>query len=179
MGRSSFPIWTEAPTKSTKPYGLSLAAVPQSTWWMSTRYFQEHPSASNILKHRASRQLVEPLFPIKGSATVPFKTEEGHDHQIKWSNAPVAMPILSTRLLAQDNGELRYQCDGGQICNWQRDEESHFVSASGVYFMKMFVKRQFTQLSKDPDVRTFSLDANGRMQIGGKADQGFGRQGTR
>ena len=53
--------------------------------------------------------------PDLGSAKVPFKTSEGHNFDIEWRNAPVAMPILSTRMLALDKGELRYQADAGQV----------------------------------------------------------------
>ena len=56
----------------------------------------------------------------------------------------MAMQILSTRLLALDKGELRYQADAGQVVHVQTGEESSFTSASGVYFMKMYTEKKFT-----------------------------------
>ena len=65
--------------------------------------------------------------PDRGSADVPFVTAEGHEYNISWRNAPVAMPILSTRLLAQDKGELRYQTDGGQVVNTTNGEQDSCI----------------------------------------------------
>ena len=61
--------------------------------------------------------------------------------------------------------------------NFQKHEESHFVSASSVYFMKMFIEKRFTEKHPDTEVRKFTIK-NGVMQVGDVVDQGFGRQGA-
>ena len=85
------------------------------------------------------------------------------------------MPILSSRLLALENGEVRYQADGGQICTFKHNQKSHFVASSDVYFMKMVIERKYTE--PPPDIRELVCDVEGKLVVGGKADQGFGRQG--
>ena len=114
--------------------------------------------------------------PDKGTAEVPIMTKEGHQHHIRWRNAPVAMPILSTKLLAQENGEVRYQAEGGQICNFKLDQQSHFVSSSDVYFLKMYIEKRYTEPA--PDVRELVSDEHGVLHVGAKADQGVGRLGA-
>ena len=83
--------------------------------------------------------------PDRGSTDVPFWSGEGNRHDIHWRNSPVAMPILSTKLLALDNGELRYQAESGQVIHVHTGDQSAFVAASGVYFMKMYIRKEFTQ----------------------------------
>ena len=102
--------------------------------------------------------------PDLGSADVPFVTQEGHKHSISWSHANVAMPILSTRLLAVENWELRYQANSGQVVNIHNGDESHFISSSGVYCMKMFIEKKYTSPDNDKPVI-------------GNPDQLFGRPG--
>ena len=80
-----------------------------------------------------------------GAAGVPFTSEEGNAHPIRWRHAKVAMPILSTQLLAKDNGELRYQIETGQIINVHTGKETHFIGASGVYFMNTYTHKKYTQ----------------------------------
>ena len=79
--------------------------------------------------------------PDNGYVEVPFRTKEQHHSDITWRNAPVAMPILSTKLLALDKGELRYQCDGGQVVHVETGEQSEFISATGVYVMKTYIAK--------------------------------------
>ena len=87
----------------------------------------------------------------------------------------MAMPVLSTRLLALENGEVRYQAGGGKICNFKLNQKSHFVASSDVYFMNMFIERRYTE--PPPDIQELVCDVDGKLVVGGKADQGFGRQG--
>ena len=99
------------------------------------------------------------------------------------------MPILSTKLLAVANGELRYQSDGGQIVNIERNEKTHFISASGVYFQKMFIPKTFLcKPHKEEETThgsTASLLRSGKgypndhqaREATDAADQFFGRQG--
>ena len=101
-----------------------------------------------------------------GAADVPFVSAEGNDHPIRWRNAKVAMPILSTQLLAKDNGELRYQVETGQIINVQTSKETHFIGSSGVYFQKMFIHKKYTQ--KDW----------ASQQTHGQIPEGFARPGS-
>ena len=88
-----------------------------------------------------------------GSVDVPVRSPAGHLHEITWRNAKVAMPILATRLLAEDNGELRCQVDGGQIVNDKKKQVTQFISASGVYFQKMLIDRKFTALLRMTSIR--------------------------
>ena len=82
-------------------------------------------------------------------------------------NAPVEMPILSTKLLAAANGELRYQSEGGQIVNIAKDEKSQFVSSSGVYFLKMCIAKKYLTPTGEESTRLHTQDA----------EQTFGRRG--
>ena len=63
------------------------------------------------------------------------------------------------------------------MCEFRLDQQSRFVSASGVYFMQMLVERKFTE--PPPDVRTFDLDSNKVKHSHSpypEANKGFGRQ---
>lgn len=81
------------------------------------------------------------------------------------------MLILSTKHLAAANRELRYQDEGGQIIHVHKSKVSHFVSASGVYFMKMPVAREHTTHVQEIQLSLPSKDK-------GMADEDFGRQGA-
>ena len=82
--------------------------------------------------------------PNLGSTVVPFVTQEGQHKQVHWTHADVAMPIRSTHELARNDGELRYREDSGKIVNLLSNEETAFISAGWVYFLKMMVPKKFT-----------------------------------
>ena len=49
------------------------------------------------------------------------------------------MPILSIKFLATNNGEVRYRTEGGEVVNLKAGGKTAFISANGVYIMRMFV----------------------------------------
>ena len=80
--------------------------------------------------------------PNKGSAIVPFMTQEGQKRRVQFTHADVEMPILSTNELSRNNGELRYREHDGTIVNLISKEETAFVASGGVYFLKMLVPKK-------------------------------------
>ena len=76
-----------------------------------------------------------------GFVTVPCKTQEGQTKTIKWKHADVAMPILSTHELSRNNHRVEYEEDYGIIRNKITGSETKFISAGGVYFIKLLVPK--------------------------------------
>ena len=84
-------------------------------------------------------------IPNKGTAVVPFRTDEGLKSAIQWKNADVELPILSTHELARNGRKLLYGEDGGDILHPDGKPNTHFVAAHDVYFMNMFVPQTYVQ----------------------------------
>ena len=80
----------------------------------------------------------------KGTVDIEVVTEEGAEKVTRWVNAEVAMPILSTKLLAKNNGEVRCREEGGEIVNLVTGDTTSFISANGVYFLKLYVHKSIT-----------------------------------
>ena len=75
----------------------------------------------------------------------PARTAEGMPTEIKWKNADVAMPILSTHEIAANEKSLEYFKDGGVIRHaLTREEITKFIQANGVYFVKLFIPKRIT-----------------------------------
>ena len=87
---------------------------------------------------------------------MPFWSDEENRHDTHWRNSPVAMRMSSTKLLALDNGELRYHAETGQIVNTHTGAISGLVSSSGVYFMKMSIGNGATHTDAKPEAITFN-----------------------
>ena len=77
------------------------------------------------------------MVPDLGSVDIPFATPEGQHKKAHWVNAKVAMPILSTMLLAHNNGEVGCRGFDGEVDNLRTGETAAFVPHAGVYVMKM------------------------------------------
>ena len=56
-------------------------------------------------------------------------------------NADVEMPILSTHELARHKNKLEYDEHEGIIRNKETGETTKFVQRAGVYFVKLFFKK--------------------------------------
>ena len=54
------------------------------------------------------------------------------------------MPILSTHEIAKNKAEIRYREHDGTI-HHDDGNETQFIAASGVYFVKLFLPRKITQ----------------------------------
>ena len=67
---------------------------------------------------------------------------EGEDRTIRWKNAKVAMPILSTHELARNGSKLEYDEDEGEIRNKETGATPKFYQAAGVYFVPLLVKKE-------------------------------------
>ena len=72
--------------------------------------------------------------PDLGSLDIPFVTGEGQHKVAHWINAKVAMPILSSNMLAANNGEVRCRQEGGEVTNLKTGDQTAFISRAGVYF---------------------------------------------
>ena len=77
-------------------------------------------------------------MPHGGFVTTEVKFEKGNQRTIRWNNADVDMPILSTKELNRENGRLIFDEDEGWILNRTTGDSNHFISAAGVYFCKMY-----------------------------------------
>ena len=84
-------------------------------------------------------------IPDKGSAITPMRTVEGLERCVHWKNADVALPILSTNLIAQNNAELRYREKDGTIHHLDTGDTTDFIAASGVYFLKIYLPKDITK----------------------------------
>ena len=72
----------------------------------------------------------------KGTFETPIRTDEGLDFHVKWKNADVAMPILSTHEIAKGNRSLEYFEHDGNIHHLESVDVTKFVEGGGVYCMK-------------------------------------------
>ena len=68
-----------------------------------------------------------------------FDTVEGNQCSVDFDVIPVAMPILSVKLLAKrgHNVEFDDELGGGCITNKVTGHKSHVIERDGVYFLKM------------------------------------------
>ena len=85
------------------------------------------------------------MIPHKGSTITPIRTQEGLQRKVQWKNADVQMPILSTQVIASNQAELRYREHDGTIHHLDTGDETQFIAAQGVYFVKLFLPRSITQ----------------------------------
>ena len=88
--------------------------------------------------------------PNLGHAAVKARTAEGEDLTINWKNAPVDMPILSTKLLSEGGKAVLYHEAGGSIINPNTCSKSDFIEANGVYFIKLLVPKAMTTKGQPP-----------------------------
>ena len=70
-----------------------------------------------------------------------IRTVEGENKTIRWKNAKVAMPILSTHELARNGSKLEYDEDHGIIHNKATGATTKFYQAAEVYFVPLLVKK--------------------------------------
>ena len=77
----------------------------------------------------------------KGTIETAITTMEGTNGCIKWKNANVAMPILSTQELARNGNMLVYDEDHGFIINKKTGQLTKFIAAAGVYFVQLRVRK--------------------------------------
>ena len=81
-------------------------------------------------------------IPDLGTTVIPARTQEGLNTSIRWKNAKVAMPMLSTHEIARNKTSLEYFEDGGQIgCRNEHKVIAKFIQAAGVYFQKIYGPR--------------------------------------
>ena len=67
-----------------------------------------------------------------GFVYTDVKTAEGEDRTIRWKNAKVAMPILSTHEIARNGSRLEYDEDFGFIHNKKSGTSTKFWQINGV-----------------------------------------------
>ena len=77
---------------------------------------------------------------LDGEYVIPTVTDEGHHRDIVFQNLEVAMPIISVPMLCQ-HSDVGFKKRGGTIKHRESGETSHFIKRSGVYFIKLKVKR--------------------------------------
>ena len=90
-------------------------------------------------------------IPHKGTTVVPFKSTEGNSAAVKWKNAEVAMPILSTHELARNGRSVEYQELGGKVKDPKNNASMNFIMAHDVYFMKMLIPKAYTEPPRSAD----------------------------
>ena len=86
----------------------------------------------------------------KGTIETAVTTMEGTTGSIKWKNASVAMPILSTQELARNGNVLVYDEDHGFIINKRTGKITKFIAAAGVYFVQLMVNKDVGAIVEPP-----------------------------
>ena len=84
------------------------------------------------------------VIPNLGHTVTPIRTDEGQQGQVRWKNAPVEMPILSTHEIALNNKELRYRADDGDIVDLETGRKTRFIS---LYRVSTFNRFGYPQVS--------------------------------
>ena len=87
----------------------------------------------------------EQPFSNDGEFTIPFRSYNGYSRSITYLNAKVAMPITSSRRWNKDGHEGTLGADYGSTTKLATGEQDPLICRSGVYFMKMNVKRKFLE----------------------------------
>ena len=82
------------------------------------------------------------IFKNERSMSVPTTTDSRHDYNFQSKHAPVTMPIVSTGLLADEDGDVLYRKNDGVIFH-PDGSQSKFVRLWGVGFTKLKVPTAF------------------------------------
>ena len=80
-----------------------------------------------------------PMLGTGGIQSVTFTTIEGHECAVDFDELPVAMPIISVKLMAKRGHAVVFDDDlgGGSITNKATKQRSQIIEREGVYFIKM------------------------------------------
>jgi hypothetical protein len=81
-------------------------------------------------------------IPHGGFVHTNVTTHEGENKTIRWKNAKVALPILSTHELARNGSKLEYGEDDGAIINTEANKITKFYHTAGVYVVPLLVKKE-------------------------------------
>ena len=79
-------------------------------------------------------------MPLNGEFAIPTTTDEGHRGEIVFQNLEVEMPIVSVPMLCH-HSDVDFKKRGGTIRHRTTGEVSRFIKKSGVYFIKLKVKK--------------------------------------
>ena len=89
-------------------------------------------------------------IPHLGTLDTVVRTDEGIEGSIKWKNARVAMPILSTHELARRGNKAEYEEDHCYIINKKTGQRTKFFQRDGVYFLELLVHSDVAPHSQVP-----------------------------
>ena len=89
-------------------------------------------------------------IPHLGTIDTDIQTVEGQSGTLRWKNAKVAMPILSTNELARNGHKLEYEEDHGYIINKKTGHRTNFIAAAGVYFVQLLVRNDVAAKIEPP-----------------------------
>ena len=87
----------------------------------------------------------EQPFSNDGEFNVPFRSHNGYAREVDFLNAPVSMPIVSSRRWNQTGHEGTLGGDYGSTCHLETGETDPLLCRNGVYFMKMNVKHKYLE----------------------------------
>ena len=84
-------------------------------------------------------------IPEKGTIVTPMLTQEKQSFDIRWKHADVEIPMLSTREIAKNNKSITYNEDDGVITHIPTGQQTKFISAASVHFIKLYVPKRYTK----------------------------------
>ena len=76
-------------------------------------------------------------FVSEGTMTIPMESQEGYHRTFTCDDAPVAIPILSTGKLADEDEDSLFSRRGGQLINNANGELIQFQRLYGVYVFQI------------------------------------------
>ena len=77
----------------------------------------------------------------RGTFTVEGKTSEGQDVTPMFEDADVDMPIIAVSDLSRENTEIVFRQKDSELVDVPTGRKSRFAKQRGVYFMKMYYKK--------------------------------------
>ena len=80
-------------------------------------------------------------IPHRGFVHTEIQTVEGEKYVVRWKNAAVSMPILSTHAMARNTKRLEYDEDEGIIRDKLTGKTTKFYQAGSVYFVPLLIKK--------------------------------------
>ena len=90
-------------------------------------------------------------FKQAGNSGIPFKTQNNHDRQVTFDTAKVALHIGSMHDWNCQGHRTTLDEHTGSTLHLKKNEEDPVLVRSGVYFIKMFVKRDTVHGKPQPE----------------------------
>ena len=123
-----------------RPSGLSSILVVGKSCSNKSKHF---PSVKtpNRPSHAKMATANGQELKSRGTFKVHALTSEGQDVSPELEDADVEMPIVAVNDISLDDTEVIFRQDNSELVDMDTGRRSQFIKKRGVYFMKMFYKK--------------------------------------